>query len=71
MNKHTSPLILIVDDEMRMRRVIADYLRSRKEDIPPVLRPYLPADFKISSIKRGGDSGHIRQQKHLALKESE
>ena len=51
--------------------IIADYLRSRKEDIPPVLRPYLPADFKISSIKRGGDSGHIRQQKHLALKESE
>ncbi len=53
--------------ENAARLIIADYLRSRKEDIPPVLRPWLPADFKISSIKRGADSGHIRQQKHLAL----
>lgn len=30
MDKHTSPLILIVDDEMRMRRVIADYLRIKE-----------------------------------------
>lgn len=49
--------------------LIHDYLRSRKEDIPSVLRPHLPEDFSISACKRaqhhGG--GHIRQEKHLDL----
>ena len=47
--------------------LIEDYLRSRKEDIPPVLRPWLPADFKLADCKRrlSHDTAHIRQEKHL------
>jgi hypothetical protein len=47
--------------------LIGDYLRSRKEDIPTILKPHLPADFSISQTKRSlkHDAGHIRQQKHL------
>jgi radical SAM superfamily enzyme YgiQ (UPF0313 family) len=47
--------------------LIGDYLRSRKEDIPAILKPHLPADFSISQTKRSlkHDAGHIRQQKHL------
>ena len=50
------------------RILIADYLRSRKEDIPPVLRPWLPADFKLSEQKKRSihlDAARIRQEKHL------
>ena len=51
------------------RTIIVDYLRSRKEDIPPVLRPYLPQDFRISECKRSlhKDASHIRQEKHLKM----
>lgn len=51
--------------------LIQDYLRSRKEDIPPVLRPHLPKDFSISACKRASHhgSGHIRQEKHLDVDE--
>ena len=47
--------------------LIGDYLRSRKEDIPNILKPHLPADFSISQTKRNlkTNTGHIRQQKHL------
>lgn len=47
--------------------LIHDYLRSRKEDIPPVLKPFLPDDFKISACKRAShhNTAHIRQEKHL------
>lgn len=52
--------------------LIEDYLRSRKEDIPPVLRPYLPEDFSISACKRASHhgGGHIRQEKHLDIAEA-
>ncbi|MBO4351399.1 MAG: DUF4080 domain-containing protein [Proteobacteria bacterium] len=51
------------------KHIIGDYLSSRKEDIPPILRPYLPSDFKISDYKRSShkDASHIRQEKHLEL----
>lgn len=47
--------------------IIEDYLRSRKEDIPPILKPHLPADFSISACKRNvhQNGAHIRQEKHL------
>lgn len=46
--------------------LIDDYLATRKEDIPPVLRPYLPADFSISATKRAknAEHGRNRQAKH-------
>ncbi|MBQ9393963.1 MAG: DUF4080 domain-containing protein [Proteobacteria bacterium] len=49
--------------------IIQDYLRSRKEDIPPVLKPWLPEDFKISECKRAshGSAAHIRQEKHRLM----
>ncbi len=52
--------------------IIEDYLATRKEDIPPVLRPYIPSDFSISSMKRSRNSdthGRNRQAKHLAVDE--
>ncbi len=54
--------------------LIHDYLRSRKEDIPAVLKPHLPEDFSISACKRAGHrigSGHIRQEKHLGIAQSD
>ena len=48
--------------------IIEDYLATRKEDIPPVLRPYIPHDFSISAMKRGRAAethGRVRQAKHL------
>ena len=49
--------------------IIQDYLRSRKEDIPPVLKPWLPEDFRISECKRAshGSAAHIRQEKHRLM----
>ncbi len=49
--------------------IIQDYLRTRKEDIPPILRPHLPENFRISECKRSvsGDASHIRQEKHKLL----
>jgi len=50
--------------------LIDDYLRSRKEDIPPILRPHLPADFSLSACKTAvmadtdNSGSHIRQQRH-------
>ncbi len=46
--------------------IIDDYLATRKEDIPPVLRPYLPEDFSISATKRAKseEHGRNRQAKH-------
>ena len=49
--------------------ILRDYLHARKEDIPPILRPYIPADFKISSVcqrmSNRSDKAHQRQQKHI------
>lgn len=52
--------------------IIGDYLRTRKEDIPPILRPHLPDGFKISQYKRVPDKqtrskGHQRQERHVQL----
>ncbi len=61
-----------ISPEESAQIIIVDYLRSRKEDIPPVLKPYLPSDFKISNCKRAGhgDASHIRQAKHLDLEKT-
>lgn len=51
--------------------ILEDYLMTRKEDIPPVLRPHIPSDFSISSVKRAKqlEHGRQRQARHLITDE--
>ena len=51
--------------------LLDDYLMTRKEDIPPILRPHVPADFSIASVKRAkqNEHGRQRQAKHLITDE--
>ena len=61
--------VCAIEPHEAARTILGDYLRSRKEDIPPVLRPWIPADFHIAEYKRSiqRDAAHIRQEKHRAL----
>ena len=59
------------DETTAAMTILEDYLMTRKEDIPPVLRPHVPADFSISSVKRAkqDEHGRKRQAKHLLTDE--
>lgn len=61
--------IIHINPNVAALSLIHDYLRSRKEDIPPLLKPFLPDDFKISACKRAAhhNAAHIRQEKHLDI----
>lgn len=57
--------ILHMDAQSTALCILQDYLSQRKEDIPKVLRPHIPANFKLSSLKHSTkNKGHERQMRH-------